>query len=386
MIERSGEAILAIAGDAGGASAVAPVVARLRASGRPVTALAYRQARSVWAGQGIAYIELSEAKDQTTVSGWLHSAKPTLVLTGTSVNGVDLEKQFIAAATRSNVPSVAVLDFWSNYRPRFADQRGDLTYLPDRVAVMDTQARSEMIAEGFPPERLVVTGQPAFDCLAAVRVRSTPAARAELRNALGVRERQRMVLFASQPLAALWGNDPSVESHPGYTEQTVLDLLCAALSRIVLRRGGAITLVVRPHPREGVIDLSRFESAPVRVISDSTHDGRQMALAADLVVGMTTVLLVEACLLGCVTVSLQPGLRKADVLPTNRAGLTRAVYDARDVEGNMEALLFDHTARGELLAKERLESPAQPQATRQVVELIDSLVGCLVAAEAGRGS
>ena len=107
------------------------------------------------------------------------------LLTATSANGIDLEKLFLGAARRLGVPALAVLDFWSNYRQRFSDQRDNLIYLPDRIAVMDEHARTEMIAEGFAPELLSVTGQPAFDALEPAQQRFTPDARAAVRAQLG---------------------------------------------------------------------------------------------------------------------------------------------------------------------------------------------------------
>jgi hypothetical protein len=68
---------------------------------------------------------------------------------------LDLEKQFIAQARDRRVPSVTVLDFWMNYAPRFADADGELSCMPDRIAVMDEQARSEMRAAGFESARIV---------------------------------------------------------------------------------------------------------------------------------------------------------------------------------------------------------------------------------------
>ena len=59
------------------------------------------------------------------------------------------------------------------------------------------------------------------------------------------------------------------------------------------------------------------------------------------------MLLVEACLLGCVVLSLQPGLRLADALPTNRWGVSQGVYYEKDIEPALESLLFDEQVRAE---------------------------------------
>jgi hypothetical protein len=297
-----------------------------------------------------------------------------VLLAGTSVNGVDLEKRFVVAARRLGIPSLAMLDFWSNYRARFADASGGLAYLPDRIAVMDSLAREEMTAAGFEADRLWITGQPAFDELDAYRQRATPQRRAEVREALGVGDDAAMVLFASQPITALYGDDTGGPSHPGFTEHTVLAALVAALDRIAGGEAPPIALVVRPHPREDAAGLQRHRARSMRVIVDGRGDAREAALAADLVTGMNTILLVEACLLGCVVASLQPGLRSADVLPTNRWGATQAVFRAEDLEGVVGRLLLDEEARREAKARAaRLQF--EPGAAERVIRLIDSMQG-----------
>ena len=111
-----GTRIVAVAGDPGGAAAIAPVIEALRRAGRLVIALAYRQAAQVWKGQGLAFDDVPETTDVKEARRILRSSPTAGLLTATSVNGVDLEKHFIAAARHDRVPSVAVLDFWSSYR------------------------------------------------------------------------------------------------------------------------------------------------------------------------------------------------------------------------------------------------------------------------------
>ena len=53
--------VVAVAGDPGGASAVAPVIEALIAAGVPVTALPYNQAVQVWGRRGLQVEELSAA-------------------------------------------------------------------------------------------------------------------------------------------------------------------------------------------------------------------------------------------------------------------------------------------------------------------------------------
>jgi hypothetical protein len=159
-----------------------------------------------------------------------------------------------------------------------------------------------------------------------------------------------MVLFASQPLAEFYASDALVASSPGYDQYTVLRLLVAALEVLVDRNRCSMLLVIRPHPREAMSRLKAYErdGNGLRVVVSVAEDARSAVLAADLVCGMTTMLLMESCYLGQVTVSLQPGLRGADPLPTNRMGWSRLVAQPEEIEGVVETMLLDELARADI--------------------------------------
>ena len=367
--------VLAVAGDPGGARAVAPVLERLRQEGHVrVQSLAYRQAFPLWTQRGIACEPLAETLTAADIGALLRQARPALLLTATSANKVDLEKLFIEQARGQGVPSLTVKDFWSNYALRFSAPDGRLCYVPDRIAVMDELARTEMIAAGFAPECLVVTGQPAFDDLSACRASFGPEQRRQIRSALALDDDELLVLFASQPFGELYGSAEGSVAHLGYNEHIVLDALQTALAQLAQQQGRRIALVVRPHPREPADAFALRAGAGFRTCLSTGGDSRQFVLAADLVVGMTTVLLVEACYLGCPVVSLQPGLRQPDCLPTNRSGLSRAAYSPADIVPLLETMLFDESARAALRAQLDRLVPAGGAAQR-VTALVYAMLG-----------
>lgn len=367
--------IIAVCGDPGGANAVAPVIEALQAEGLvSVRALAYRQAQSLWTKRGLVFEMLAERSTRAMAMELLGQPGTALLLTGTSVNLIDLEKQFIAAANHIDVPSLAVLDFWTNYAWRFSDTDGRLVYVPDRIAVMDQRARDEMVADGFEPERLTITGQPAFDDLAVWHARFTLDRRWTFRESLGIGSQEQFVMFASQPLSFLYGTDPANPLYPGYDEHTVLRALISALDQIAEQSQQKIVLVIRPHPRESVEEFANLQGRAIRIIVSTEDESRDLVMAADLVIGMNTVLLVEACYLGCVTLSLQPGLRLPDVLPTNSWGMSRAVYHNEEIQPAIEQMLLDPNIRRATqvhLSTLQLDNGA----TQRVVKLIYQMAG-----------
>ena len=369
--------VVSVCGDPGGANALAPVLKVLAADGKlNVANYAYTQATDVLARQGIHTAALPGTIDPSWIQAHLQEKQATFLLTATSHNGIDWEKHFIMSARSLGIPSLAVLDFWSNYAVRFSDAAGNFCYLPDRVAVMDAHAQSQMIDVGIPPQNIIVTGQPAFDALVECRQQFSLAQRATLRESVGVGEHDLLVMFASQPIRELYGEEKKNSSQPhtlgpslGFDQHSVLSSLVHGLEDCSKKYQKPISVLIRPHPREASSAYDDYTSDVIQVTLSQEGNSRVYAMAADLVVGMNTVLLVEACYLGCVVLSLQPGLRQADSLPTNVWGASIGVYHQEEIGPNLETLLFDEAARQAVLAKAatlKLDAPA----THQVADYI----------------
>jgi predicted glycosyltransferase len=373
-------AILVICGDPGGASAVAPVIKKLEAEkGIRVLSFAYNETTTIWDAFNIAYTRLPINFSSNHIKKLINSnPEIKLVFTGTSVNSIDLEREFIAVAAQLGIPSLSLIDFWTNYTRRFSQDGSHLTHLPDKIAIMDEYAFNEMISEGFDPQKLVITGQPAFDDLAEWRAGFSYTRRVQIRKELGLEPAALFVLFASQPLTSLYGTDVIQEKYLGFDEWTVLSTLMQTLEEIKLESEAKIHLVIRPHPRESIDLFHNYKSEiiPVTIVERGT--ARSQVMAADLVIGMNTELLVEACYLGCITVSLQPGLRHPDRLPTNRLGFSRAVYQHNEIKPVLKEMLLDEEARlgmQEKVKEFRLKGNSADNVVRCIFEMINYSTG-----------
>ena len=333
--------IFSVCGDPGGAAALTPVLKALQLRpDRVLDVCAYGAGAHVLTRAGVRCEVLPPGLSPADVEVHWQRARPDVLVCATSVNESDYEKAFIRIARRAGVPSVAILDYWSNYALRFGGRSGELDALPDRIAVMDARAVDEMKAAGFPPDRLVITGQPAFDELAAVRRSFGESRRLAVRASLGLAHGERLVSFLSQPLRQLAASGAGYRL-PGYDEREVLAGLCDALASA---GGGACVLAVKPHPRESSLELPP-DRAGLRCVRADAMDTRELMMSSDLVAGMTTVALVEACYLGCLVISLQPGARNADPLACTRAGVCHAVYQWPEVTPAIHAMLNDDELR-----------------------------------------
>ncbi|HEY8584262.1 MAG TPA: hypothetical protein VIL49_15000 [Capillimicrobium sp.] len=322
---------LVLAREAGAAAALAPVAERLRDDGIcDVCAVAEERAVEVLARAGLPVLGFPRDPSTEQVAALLTRERVGALLTGTSL-WPRRDNRWWSAARTAGVPSVAVVDHWVNPVQRFSDAQ-PFDCLPDVVAVPDEVAADALARHGMPCERLRVTGQPYFDDL--VR-RAVGVDRSQARRSLGLDPGRRVVVFASEPQASHYGASDAAELFRGYTEHDALGLLLDALVRVA----PDALAVVKLHPLE---DPGTFEALAadrggidVRVLAACPVPA--LIAAADAVVGMTSVLLLEAALAGAPTLSVRPHGR--DEFPFAHAELMESLTDPAALPAALAALL-----------------------------------------------
>lgn len=375
--------ILAFAKEAGGAAAIAPALYELTARNHRVVVWGRRESLPVFASHGLEHEDLGEA-DAVARARRLFERRPPDILPGSlpdilvtsccSPPSIDMSERLLWRwARQAGIPSLAVLDHWQNYALRFSGLGGSdherLAYLPDRCCVPDEAARFGMLQEGFPEERILVAGQPAFDALVDRARGFKEAQRQELLARLGLAADKPLVLFVMEALARF------EEVRLGYDEAITLDYLLETLADM----DRPPSLVVKRHPQNTDADLrrSRLEEFTRRLdIRDVAHDPdiNSLCLAADLVVGMQSIALVQAILLGRPTVSLQldaaPG--QSAQCPPVVAGALPFVTDRREAKGMIVSLLADNGFRERWLSRQSVMRH-RPGATGRVAAAVEDL-------------
>lgn len=363
--------IFVVGGDPGGANALIPVIEALfHDSSFEVHTYAYNEACTLWKHRGLKFSALPDKFPDENIQEILQYNKPDLLLLSTSYNSKNFEKHFIKIAQEKKIPSISILDFWSFYSMRYNDHKGNLAYLPDVIAVMDEIAKDEMIKEGFDPVILKITGQPAYDDLINWKQEFNQKIKIRIRNNLGIHEEDIVVLFASEPDVDNGIGDPF---YPGYKKSEIIQELIKTLIDINNNLKLNIILLIRPHPRENIRDYNQYAGFPLRIIVSAEDQPRNIVMSVDLVAGMTTNLLVEACYLGCIVVSLQPNLCLIDPVITNRLGYSVGVFNTKDFNSVIQKLLFDSKIRDEM--KSRLETiHTDGKAVERIMNIIYSII------------
>ncbi len=219
---------------------------------------------------------------------------------------------------------------WLNYRHEpdemtpIGDDRGFPA--PDRTLLYDDYAARYLEAAGhFPSDRLVVTGNPGLDRLAAKIASATEADRRAVRATLG--------LSGGEPLAVLATKFSEARVH--------LPDLAAAIGSMP-----GVRLVIKTHPAE-TPDLYApfFAQVPNSAIAPAGADLAGLLAIASAVVTVNSTVAIDAMSLG--VPALVIGLPN-NLSPFVSAGVMLGATSGGEIAGRLRTLLYDEEARRRL--------------------------------------
>jgi len=347
--------ILAFAGQAGGAAALAPICRAILAEEWQLQLLSKDPGSAFFRKEGMepvdvpffnptALTELCEEKLQ---------GLPDLVITSaTSLPFVDMTEKYLWRwGDERDIVTVGILDQWQNYALRFSGlgDKDRLAYLPDYIFVMDEWAKKEMIEEGISEELIVITGQPAFDTVLKEH-NDLISQRDNIKDELGISKQAAVVTFVAEALRKDFGDAL------GYDEQTTLKFLGDTLNEISdCNKNLEIEFVVKLHPENKYEKfewiVSKWPVLKKQIIMGNISP-RKVIEVSDLVIGMSSILLVEAMLAEKTVVSLQLDSKVGPQLVSVRVEAIPFVKDRDEAKRLLEILLCDDGYKREYLQKQ----------------------------------
>lgn len=347
-----GRRILVVSRDPGGTNAILPLIAPLQALGNELKVYGKDAALSIYRKQNIDCADICVAipsGTQEETDEFVRKTRPDLILTGTSSEDFT-ERHLWKAAERVGITSFAVLDQWTNYRLRLISEGGNPMngavsselIVPSYFFIMDEFAKEEMCALGIDRNKLVVSGQPFFDYIRKTGDKVTPQEVEELRRELTGSEGGQVFVFASQPIASIHRQNGMPEDYWGYTEETVLNSVVKTLSIVTRDLATEVKLVLRLHPKD---EVEAYKSvvgtlpSSIKVVVDRGTDSNLLLKASDLIIGMFSMLLLEAAILERPFISVQIGLKRENPLVFDRMGLVRSILTEQELEETFRRIL-----------------------------------------------
>jgi len=344
--------LLSFVEDPGAANCVAPVLEPLRRRGWEVTALA----------AGIAYDYLRERCSPierlplgARADNLLRRSDPAAIIVGTSENKRTIAHDLVAQARHRGVMSVGLVDSAANSSLRFRGRTDNpLFHAPDWLLVADEWSRRTYTEIGFPQSRIVITGHPHYDSVverkAALDAEGRRAVRARVMP--GVPPERPIVVFLSETSTGLDAEQfrrSALYTFAGRGDcdgrtEIVLEEVLDALATLPRRP----YVVLRLHPKNRVEEFARYQEEVDAVSVDEPP--LDLVYAADLVIGMSTSLLLEAAILGRATLSVLPRALERDWLPSVRSGITPCATDRAELR-RLVAATWHQTPPGSLVGE-----------------------------------
>lgn len=274
----------------------------------------------------------------------IRELRPRVVIVGTSENPDTLGLALIEEARALGIPAIGVVDAYANAAYRFRG-RSDLSlcYAPDWLLVPDEWTKSAYLALGYPSNRIKVCGHPHYDAVRETFEELAAKDRYRLRRALfpGLKDNQKVVIFVAEVSTGL--NPEQYLKSADYTlngwglsrkrTEIVLEEFLEAARKIK----HDLYLVLRLHPKNSVEEFTPY-LAQFDLISQKDSP-LPYIYAADLVVGLTSMLLVEATILQRPTLSIVPRREEKEWLPTVVAGLAASASTRGELQTLLPALL-----------------------------------------------
>jgi hypothetical protein len=334
----SGTDILIFIEDPGAANCVMGLPNVLQELGLNASIFASETGAQYLKQKGIDFQHLPEKPSPQVL---LDQHSPKLILIGTSENPDTFGLQLLAPAQDSGIPTVGIVDGPANPQHRFRGQGASpLEYVPDWLIVPTDSLKETYVEFGHPEDRVFAGGHPYYDKIREKRIALQKIGQTKIRQRTlpGASEDQPIIVFAAEtstgldPIQFRQSANYSLEGWSGSDLRTniVLEEMLYSLKHLTPKP----KVVLRLHPKNSRAEFSDY-MAEIDYISE-TGSPLDICFAADLVVGMTSNLLVEAAILGCPTLSIIPREIEKEWLDSIDLGLTRVATSRQEIDQEIE--------------------------------------------------
>ncbi len=278
--------------------------------------------------------------DVEELAGFLRSIDVDYLFTGQSSPDDMTENYLWEAARQDGIISFTVVDSWCDYDLRFPlkkEMNNRMNrYIPDYIFVMDEESRSDIAKLDIPLDRLIVSGQPylqyVYDMYSSMDISVTD----EYKQSLGIKDDVKVILYVSDAIREVrdWHS-----ADWGYDQWSIFDNLINAIDSIN-NINESYVLLVRPHPKEDVEAWRRYvsrEQHSIPIVVERESRSETAIKAADYVIGIWSIILLEAVLAQKSVTSVQIGRRDKAPFILEDKGLIKPILDKDELVWQMKS-------------------------------------------------
>ena len=348
----------------GGAECLAPVAKHLLAAGHDVLLYSGKSCAAIFTRSNLkCTIVHDTAPDMQEWASAILQSEANVVVTGILGKKTNLDYTLIQAAKSLQVPTVCLLDSWLQYRDRLFDSHHPSdVYWPTKLTVMDESSCEELKKIEFPADRIVVTGHPKFDELFGLKKKRTDAkARQNLKRKYGLPAEESVLVFFSQPLSKYYS-----KLELGYDEYDVVNMLFASYLKLPNPKVG---LIIKEHPLKPTLARTE-EYLPPGVQILKSGDTDELLVLSDVVLGMSTTVLVHAALLEIPVLNIQPHVQR-DFNSLTQSGIFKNIATATELTQQLSAMLSNKKYQSPPMGA-LLDGHVCERITKTLITLIES--------------
>ena len=261
----------------------------------------------------------------------IESLNPSILIMGTSENPYSFAFDLTEAARQQSIYTISVIDMLCNAKNRFKGKTSDpLYYATDELFVADLKTKNEYVRLGFNQKNILITGNPIYEFALNLQNKSNTM---KLNSTINVSEKFK-ILFISEGQDKL--NLDATRKNINYKFNgrgqsdfrtiIVMEELIDALNRNNINAHTSL----RVHPNS---TLDNFQPIAKEFDEISCEkDPYKDVMNSDLIVGICSMLLLEASLLGKPTLSIMPDINELNLMPNNYFGTTHVASSLESLD------------------------------------------------------
>ena len=302
--------------------------------------------RLLTVGAATDYLAQRSIASEPVLSPSFFGLQPSsLLVVGTSENPDSYGLQLIDEWRQAGGRSVGVVDAYANATHRFRGRtQYPLAHAPDWLIVPDVWTQEAFVELGYDSSRIAICGHPHYDAVREAGKGFEKTGRTNLRRKWlsDARPEQTAIVFVAEVSTGLepmqFQRSSKYSLHGTGQSNARTDVVLEEFLLAAAQISPAPYLVLRLHPKNTHEEFAAYEADFDLVSSGGVP--LELIYAADLVVGMSSMLLLEAALLHRPTLSILPRVLEKDWLPTTRTGITPCATDRAAVQTLLPQLLL----------------------------------------------
>ncbi len=230
---------------------------------------------------------------------------PDVLIIGTSDNRDSQVLALIDVADNHSIPTLGVIDSIMSYQFRFSGRTDNaLEYAPDWLFVPNEETHRCYAKLGFPEDKIFMVGHPRYMDVVKKKADFDSRGCAFYRNKLLPKKcsNRFVIFFVAEPEVPIENQSNIVGQFDLFNSDERCYVALNSLVRACQNKFPDAFIILRLHPKNRPSEFEEFKSS-IGIIS-SEKDPLPLVYASDLVVGMTSSLMVESLILNKPVISI----------------------------------------------------------------------------------